>query len=144
MRASRKLQNSIQILIILWLVYPIHTNSLFKVIFEEPAFYHFPNLNTSVLGKDSQILLIFHSNVLVFQTNGKQPYSFPVLSRMFAASGSTMWSYPAFGSKVECQAFLVSNQITTTVFCLKPGTLQRHHPSMNYMVTRAIALRYFK
>ena len=81
MGASQKLQNSIEILIILWLVYPIHTNSLFKVIFEEPAFYHFPNLNTSVVGKDSQILLIFHSNVLVFQANGKQPYSFPVLSR---------------------------------------------------------------
>ena len=81
MGASQKLQNSIQILIILWLVYPIHTKSLFKVIFEEPAFYHFPTLNTSVLGKDSQILLIFHLNVFCFQTNGKQPYSFPVLSR---------------------------------------------------------------
>ena len=29
MGASQKLQNSIQILIILWLVHPIHTNSLF-------------------------------------------------------------------------------------------------------------------
>ena len=30
-----KLQNSIQILIIFWPVYPIHTNSLFWVTFEE-------------------------------------------------------------------------------------------------------------
>ena len=75
------MQNSIQFLIILWLVYPIDTNSLFKVIFEEPAFYHFPTLDTSVLGKDALILVIFHLNVIVFQTNGKQPYSFPVLSR---------------------------------------------------------------
>ena len=81
MGVSQMLQNSIQTLLFLWLVYPIHTNFLFKVIFEESAFYHFPTLNTSVLCKDSQILLIFHLNVLVFQRNGKQPYSFPVLSR---------------------------------------------------------------
>ena len=76
-----KVANSIQILIILWPVYPIHTNSLFQVIFEELSFSHFPPLNTSVLGKDCQIQLIFHLNILVFQTNGKQPYSLPVLSR---------------------------------------------------------------
>ena len=81
MGASQKLQNSIQILIILWLVYPIHTNSLFQVIFEELPSYHFPPLNTSILGKDSQIQLNFHLNILVFQTNGKNGYSFPVLSR---------------------------------------------------------------
>ena len=55
MGASQKLQNSIQILIILWLVYLIHTNSLFQVIFEELPFFHFPLLNTSILGRDSQI-----------------------------------------------------------------------------------------
>ena len=38
MGASQKLQNSIQILIILCLVYPIHTNSLFQVIFEALSF----------------------------------------------------------------------------------------------------------
>ena len=81
MGASLKLQNSIQILTILWLVYPIHTNSLFQVIFEKLPFCHFPPLNTSILGKDSQIQLIFHLNILVFQTNGKQPRSFAVLSR---------------------------------------------------------------
>ena len=81
MGASQKLQNSIQILIILWLVYPIHTNSLYQVIFVELPFCHFPPPNTSTRGKDSNIQLIFHLNILVFETNGKQAYSFPVLSR---------------------------------------------------------------
>ena len=72
MAALQKLQNSIQILIILWLVYPIHANSLFQVILEELSFCHFSPLNTSFLGRDSQVQLIFHLNVLVFQTNGKQ------------------------------------------------------------------------
>ena len=49
--------------------------------FEELQFCHFPPPNTSIRGKDSQIQLIFHLNILIFQTNGKQPYSFPVLSR---------------------------------------------------------------
>ena len=51
------------------------------MIFEELSFCHVPPPNTSILGKDSQIYLIFHLNVLVLQTNIKQPYSFPVLSR---------------------------------------------------------------
>ena len=86
----QKLQNSIQTLIILWPVYPIHTNSLFWVIFEELPFCQFPPRNTSfILGKDSQIWLIFHLNILVFQTNGKQPYSFPALSRFW----SGLWKY---------------------------------------------------
>ena len=66
MGALQKLQNSIQTLIILWPVYPIHTNSLFWVIFEELPFCHFPPPNTSILGKDSQIQLAFHLNILVF------------------------------------------------------------------------------
>ena len=76
MGALKKLQNSIQTLIILWLVYPVHLNSLFKALFEELPFCHFPLISTSILGKDSK----FHFNILVFQTNGKQPYSFSVLS----------------------------------------------------------------
>ena len=79
MGALQKLQNSIQTLIIFWPVYPIHTNSLFWVTFEEQPFGHFPTPNTSIRGKDSQIYLIFHLNILGFQTNGKQPYSFPAL-----------------------------------------------------------------
>ena len=81
MGTLQKLQNSIQTRIIFWPVYPIHTNSLFWVIFVELPFCHFPPPNTSIRGKDSKIQLIFHFNILVFQTNGKQPYSFPVLSR---------------------------------------------------------------
>ena len=81
MGTSQKLQNSIQTLIIFWPVYPIHTNSLFWAIFVELPFCHFPPPNTSIRGKDSKIQLIFHLNILVFQTNGKQPYSFPALSR---------------------------------------------------------------
>ena len=65
----------IQILIILWFVNPINTNSILGDI------CHFPPLNTSILGKDSQIQLIFLLNTLVFQINGKQSYSFPALSR---------------------------------------------------------------
>ena len=70
MGAFQKLQNSIQALIISWPVYPIHTNSLFWAIFEELSFRHFPPAYTSIRGKDSQIWLIFHLNILVFQTNG--------------------------------------------------------------------------
>ena len=80
MGTLQKLQNSIQTLISFWPVYAIHTNSLFWVIFVELPFFHFPPPNTSTR-EDSKIQLIFHLNTLVFQTNGKQPYSFPVLSR---------------------------------------------------------------
>ena len=69
MGALQKLQNSIQTLVILWPVYPINTNSLFWVIFEELPLCHFSLLNTFIRGKDSQVWLIFHLNILVFQTN---------------------------------------------------------------------------
>ena len=81
MGTLQKLQNSIQILIILWPVYPVHTNSLFCVIFQELQFCHFPPPNNYIRGADSQISLIFHLNILFFQTNGKQQFSFPVFSR---------------------------------------------------------------
>ena len=81
MGTLQKLQNFIQTLIIFWPVHPIHTNSLFWVIFVELPFCHFPPPNTSIRGKDSKIQLILYLNIFVFQTNGKQPYSFPVLSR---------------------------------------------------------------
>ena len=55
MGALQKLQNSIQTLTIFRPVYPIHTNSLFWVIFEELPFGYFPPPNTSLRGKDSQI-----------------------------------------------------------------------------------------
>ena len=45
-------------------------------MYEELPFFHFSPLDTSIRGKDSQIFLIFHLNILVFQTNGKQPCSF--------------------------------------------------------------------
>ena len=80
MGTLQKLQNSIQTLIIFWPVYPIHTNSILWVIFVELPFCHFPPPITSIRGKDYKIQLIFHLNILVFQTNGKQPYSLPVLS----------------------------------------------------------------
>ena len=55
--ALQKLQNFIQTLIILqlWSVYPIQTNSLFWMISEELPFCHFSPLNTSIRGKDSQM-----------------------------------------------------------------------------------------
>ena len=91
----QKLQNSIQTLIIFWPVYPIHTNSLFWVIFAGLPFCHFSPPNTSIRGKDSKIQLIFYLNILVFQINGKQPYSFPVLSRFCNGllQKETKWSY---------------------------------------------------
>ena len=52
MGTVQKLENSIQTLTIFWPVYPIHTNSLFWVIFVEPSFCHFPPPNTSIRGKD--------------------------------------------------------------------------------------------
>ena len=55
MGTLQKLQNPIQTLIIFWPVYPIHTNSLFWVIFVELPFCHFPPPNTSIRGKDSKI-----------------------------------------------------------------------------------------
>ena len=39
------------------------------MIFEELPFCHFPPLNTSILCGHSQIWLIFHLNILVFQIN---------------------------------------------------------------------------
>ena len=56
MRALQKLQNSIQTLKILWPVCPIHTLSLFWVIFEELPFCHFPSLNTSIRFEDSNLV----------------------------------------------------------------------------------------
>ena len=47
---------------------PIHTNSLFWVILEKLPFCYFPPPNTSIRGKDSQIYLILHLNILVFRT----------------------------------------------------------------------------
>ena len=55
MGALQKLQNDIQTLIILSFVYPIQTNSLFWMIFEELPFCNFPPPNTSIRGKDSQM-----------------------------------------------------------------------------------------
>ena len=55
METLEKLQNSIQTLIISWPVYPIHTNSLFWVIFVELPFCDFPSPNTFTHGKDSKI-----------------------------------------------------------------------------------------
>ena len=71
MGAMQKLQNSIQVLIILQLVYQVHTNSLFEVIFEELPFCHFPPLNTmsSILGKDSNLVnLLFEYHIFFKQT----------------------------------------------------------------------------
>ena len=77
MGTLQKLQNSIQTLLSFWPVYPIHTNSLFWVIFVELPFCHFPPPNTSIRGKDSKLKLIFHLNILVFQTNGNTTVLFP-------------------------------------------------------------------
>ena len=68
---------------ILWPVYPIHTNSLFSVIFEDFSFKY-----------------------LSFQTNGKQPYSFPVL--------------PCFCNGHHMQIVMTSDQIQIRIFANWP------------------------
>ena len=104
MGTLQKLQNSIQTLIIFWPVYPIHTNSLFWVIFVELPFCYFPSPNTSICCKDSKIQLIFHLNILFFQTNGKQLYPFPVLSSF---CNGLYYQLAAF----NCLIFLFSLQL---------------------------------
>ena len=77
MGALQKLQNSIQTLITFWPVYPIHTNSLFWVTFEELPFCHFPPLNTCIRGKDSQILVDLSFQHLIFSNKRKTTIVFP-------------------------------------------------------------------
>ena len=79
----QKLKNSIQTLIILWPFYPIHTNSLFWVIFEKLPFCHFLPPNTSIRGKDSQ----FHCNLV-----------------------DLLFEYVSFSNKRKTTILLVQNQ----------------------------------
>ena len=76
MEALQKLQNSIQTLIIFWPVYPIHTNSLFWVTFEEQPFCHFPPPNTSIRGKDSNSVYLSFEH-LSFSNKRKTTILFP-------------------------------------------------------------------
>ena len=77
MGALQKLQNSIQILIILWPVYLIHTNTQFKAIIEELPFCHFPPLNTSILGKKLSNLVDLSFEYLSFSNKQKTTIPFP-------------------------------------------------------------------
>ena len=77
MGALRKLQNSIQTLVIFWPVYPIHTNSLFWVTFEKLSFCHFLPPNTSIRGKDSQISVDLSFELLSFSSKRKTTILFP-------------------------------------------------------------------
>ena len=134
MGTLQKLQNSIQTLIIFWPVYPIHTNSLFWVIFVELLFCHFPPPNTSIRDKDSKIWLIFHLNILVFQTNGKQPYSFPVLSRFCNGLliNPTVWRIWQNSNKNKCRRIqngLLGNHavfLTREVWTREHGNVRFH------------------
>ena len=77
MGTLQKLQNSIQTLIIFWPVYPIHTNSLFWVIFVEQQFCHFPPPNTSIRGKDFDFEVDFLFGYLSFSNKRKTTILFP-------------------------------------------------------------------
>ena len=55
MGTLQKLQNSIQTLVIFWPLYPIHTNSLFWVIFVELPFAIFLFQIPLLVGKDAKI-----------------------------------------------------------------------------------------
>ena len=76
MAALQKLQNSIRTLIILWPVHSIHTNSLFWVIFKKLPFCHFSPSNTSILGKDSN-LIDLSFECLSFSNKRKTTILFP-------------------------------------------------------------------
>ena len=77
MGTLQKLQNSIQTLTIFWPVYPIHTNSLFRVIFVELPFCHFPPPNTSIRGKDSKYIVDLSFKYLSFSNKWKTTILFP-------------------------------------------------------------------
>ena len=108
-----KVAKFIQTLIIFWPVYPIYTNSLFLVIFVELPFCHFPPPNTSIRGKDSKKYSWPFIWISFFQTNGKQPYSFPVLSRFC----NGLWE--ALSQRVLFRYFYQSNKVLEKVFKLK-------------------------
>ena len=74
MGALQKWQNSIKT--VLWPVYPIHTNSQFWVIFEKPPFCPFPPPNTSIRGKDSN-LIDLSFEYLSFSNKRKTAILFP-------------------------------------------------------------------
>ena len=78
-----KLQNSIQTLMILWSVYPIHTNSLFWVIFEELSFCHFLLQVLLLLVKAHSNLVDLSFEYLCFSSKWKTTILFPVLSHFF-------------------------------------------------------------
>ena len=72
-----KFHTKLQTLIIFWPVYPIHTNSLFWMTFEELQFCHFPPPNTSIRGKDSQNLVDLSFEHLNFSNKRKTTILFP-------------------------------------------------------------------
>ena len=91
MGAFQKLQNSIQTLVILWPVYPIHTNSLFWVIFEELPFCHFPPPNTFIRGNDSQIQFIFHFEYFSNKRKTTIPFSRPLTFLQWPMYSKQQW-----------------------------------------------------
>ena len=77
MGTLQKLQNSIQTLISFWPVYPIHTNSLFWVIFVELPFCHLPPPNTCIRGKDFKNTVDLSFEYLSFSNKRKTTVLFP-------------------------------------------------------------------
>ena len=78
MGALQKLQNSLQTLLILWPnFYPVHTNSLVQVIFEELPFLPFSSsIKYFFSWLRPQIQLIFHLKIQFFkQTENKHTLS---------------------------------------------------------------------
>ena len=76
LEALQKLQNSTQTLIILWPVYAMLSilGDLKNYHFAISPFKYFYSCYKLSYSVD------FYFNILGFQTNGKQPFSFPVLS----------------------------------------------------------------
>ena len=94
-RALQKLPNSIQTLIISSPVYPIHTNSLFWVIFEKLPFCHFPPPNTSI----RTLRAVGFSYAKRERNHCEQPSAFPSSMREFG----TYAARDAFDVNFICQ-----------------------------------------
>ena len=108
MEALQELKNSIQTLIILWPVYPIQTNSLFWVIFEELPFCHFPPLNTFIRGIDLSFEYLSFSNKRYTTILFPSPLTFlqwPIDLMMKAID--QRFDQPSFDTYVKMESLLI-------------------------------------
>ena len=112
MGALQNLQNSIQTLIILWPVYPIHTNSLFLVIFAQLPFCHFPPPNNCICGKILSNLVDLSFEYLSFSNKWKTTVLLPS-PLTFLQLPITVVFLPSFGPGAPFEGFILSRHSDT-------------------------------